>query len=101
MEFHEFGDGTKPAIVLLHAFGMHWKMWMPEIESFRREYDVILPALEGHEDENRTVFSSVQNNADQIISYLEKQNRREIFAICGASLAGRSPSLSSLKTGCG
>jgi pimeloyl-ACP methyl ester carboxylesterase len=88
MEFKEFGEQDKPVILLIHGFCMPWNVWQPQIGAFSKEYHVIVPALEGHEDQNQTTFTSVENNSNQILDYLEKHNYKEIFAICGLSLGG-------------
>lgn len=88
MEFKEFGDRDKPTVLLIHGFLMSWKMWGPEIEALSKDYHVIVPILEGHQEKNQGIFTSVENNSNQIINYLEKHNSREVFAICGLSLGG-------------
>ncbi|GKX66566.1 alpha/beta fold hydrolase [Inconstantimicrobium mannanitabidum] len=86
MVFKEFGQQNKPIVVLIHGFLMPWKMWEPQIEEFSKEYHVIVPILEGHQKNNQNIFTSIENNSNQIIDYLEKHNFKEIFAICGLSL---------------
>lgn len=88
MEFKEFGEKNKPIIILIHGFCMSWKLWNSQIQSFMKDYHVIVPVLEGHEDNNHTTFTSVENNADKIIDYMGRHGYKEIFAICGLSLGG-------------
>jgi esterase/lipase len=88
MEFKEYGEKTKPIIILIHGFCMPWKLWMPQIESFKKDYHVIVPILEGHEERDQTTFTSVENNANIIIDYIKNHNYKEVFAICGLSLGG-------------
>ncbi len=86
MQFKEFGDHNNPALILIHGYGISWRMWLPHIERFRDTYHVIAPALAGHDIETLSDFESVEASAEAISSYVEKNLHGRVFAICGASL---------------
>ena len=99
MEMHEFGDRQSPVILLLHAFGMHWSMWQGVIDGLKDDYYILVPSLEGHEDKGRTVFTTVEHNAQSISDWLCENGYREIHAVIGVSLGGSlTIKLLSLKT---
>jgi pimeloyl-ACP methyl ester carboxylesterase len=88
MEVHTFGEKNKPVLVLLHAFGMHWSQWNKVADGLRKKYYIIVPSLEGHEDKNRTTFSSVEHNAASITDWLINNGCSNIYGIIGISLGG-------------
>ena len=99
VEMHEFGNGQSPAILLLHAFGMHWSMWQGVIDALKADYHVLVPSLEGHEDKQRTVFTTVEHNAQSISDWLCQNGYQKIYAVIGVSLGGSvTIKLLSLKT---
>ena len=38
MLVHEFIDGNKPVMVLVHGFLTPWQVWTPQIDSFRTKF---------------------------------------------------------------
>lgn len=99
MEMHEFGDVQAPAVLLLHAFGMHWSMWQGVIDALKTDYHVLVPSLEGHEDGQRTEFTTVEHNAQSVSDWLCQNGYRELYAVIGVSLGGAvTVKLLSLKT---
>jgi len=88
MEVHTFGEKGKPVLVLLHAFGMHWSQWNNVADKLQNKYYIIIPSLEGHEDSNRTIFSSVEKNATDIIDWLVQNGYSNISGLIGISLGG-------------
>ena len=88
VEVHEFGEKESPVILLLHALGMHWSMWQKVVDGLKNDYHILVPSLEGHEDENRTVFTTVAHNAKSVSGWLCKNGYKNIYAIIGVSLGG-------------
>lgn len=88
MRFNEFGDKNNPIILLIHGYGVSWKMWKPHIEVLQKEYFLIVPALDGLDEENDSNFISVEKSAEDIITYIKMNYEGSIYAICGASLGG-------------
>ena len=96
---HEYGDIQLPAVLLLHAFGMHWSMWQGVIEGLKTDYHILVPSLEGHEDEHRTVFTTVEHNALSLSDWLCQNGYKKLYAVIGVSLGGAvTVKLLSLKT---
>nr|WP_307991285.1 alpha/beta hydrolase [uncultured Niameybacter sp.] len=88
MRFEVFGDRNKEVILLIHGFGVTWKMWDPQIKAFAKEYHVIVPVLGAHDLEQPREFISVKDEARAIIDYVKANYNGELFAICGSSLGG-------------
>ena len=86
MRFLEFGNKKNKAIILIHGYGISWKMWLPQIDVFSEDYFVIVPVLDGHDTEKNSTFTTVEKAATDIIDYVTQLYGKHIFAICGASL---------------
>lgn len=88
MKFNVFGDSHRPIIVLIHGVQTPWQIWTTQIESFRKNYCVIVPALDGHEEDRKSEYYSIQNEAEQIEDYCKTNYGKDILAICGISMGG-------------
>lgn len=88
MRFKEFGLRKNKTIVLIHGVGISWKMWTEQINSFSNYYHIIVPILDGHDDENNSEFTSVKDSAEEIIKYIKKTRDGHVYAILGESLGG-------------
>lgn len=89
MEFHTFGYDTNPAIVLIHGMLTPWQIWEEVIEYFKKDYFVIVPELDGHTEENKSLFLAVEQESKTIKSYLSKRADGKVFMVCGLSMGGR------------
>lgn len=88
MQIHEFIDGKKPVMVLIHGILTPWQIWMPQITAFKERYNVYAVALNSHTEENVSEFVSVDPEAEEIIQYFLAQNIETIDVLCGLSLGG-------------
>lgn len=87
MRFLEFGNKNNKAIILIHGYDISWKMWMPQIDVFSKDYFVLVPVLDGHDTKNSSsTFTTIEKAATDIIDYAIQTYGEHIFAICGASL---------------
>ncbi len=88
MEFHTFGNKNNKAVVLIHGVLTPWQIWERQITALKEEYYIIVPALDGHIEAHESEFVSVENEAQQIESYISKENISSVFALCGLSMGG-------------
>jgi len=86
MLFKEFGNKQNKAIMLIHGYGISWRMWKPQIDVLSNDYYVIVPVLDGHDIENNSTFTTVEKAAADISDYVLQTYGKHVFAICGASL---------------
>lgn len=89
MLVHEFIDGNKPVMVLIHGVLTPWQIWTPQIEAFRRKYNIYAVALNGHTEEEASEFVSVKAEAESVIEYLMSKEIKTVDALCGISLGGK------------
>ena len=89
MVIHEFIDGNKPIMVLVHGVLTPWQVWAPQIDFFEDKYDVYAVALDAHLEDKESEFISVSDEADKIIKYFQEKNLMQIDVLCGISLGGK------------
>lgn len=88
MKFHVFGDEQAPIILLLHGIQTPWQIWQTQIEYFQKDYLVIAPALNGHEEDAESEFESLEKEVEEIEDYCLINGHKAIFAVCGLSMGG-------------
>jgi pimeloyl-ACP methyl ester carboxylesterase len=89
MIFKEFGDPSKPTIILIHGGGLSNWMWQPEIALLQNQYHIVTPILDGHGEAYDTAFESISKSAQQIIEYINQNCSGTVFAICGLSVGAQ------------
>lgn len=89
MVVHEFIDGNKPIMVLVHGVLTPWQVWTPQITFFRERYNVYAIALDAHIENKESTFISVTDEADKIIKHFQEKNIMQIDVLCGISLGGK------------
>ncbi len=89
MLIHEFLDGNKPIMVLVHGVLTPWQVWMPQINAFKDTYNIYAIALNAHTEEMASEFTSVSAEAEEIVRSLNAQNIDTIDVLCGISLGGK------------
>ena len=88
MNFKEYGDSKNKTIMLLHGGGLSWWNYRDEAEKLQNSFHVIIPILDGHSDSDRN-FTSIEDNALEIIDYILNNCNGHIYLIGGLSLGGQ------------
>ncbi|MBE6880223.1 MAG: alpha/beta hydrolase [Ruminococcaceae bacterium] len=88
MNFHTFGDKSRPAMLLIHGMLTPWQIWQEVAEKFSDEYFVIVPALDAHEEDTRSEFKSVEQEAEKIEKFCLANTSGDIAVMCGISMGG-------------
>lgn len=88
MFFHTFGDKSNGAVVLIHGVLTPWQIWERQIEFFKEKYFVVVPALDGHIEDQASEYLSVDDEAEKIENYINKELGGSVFAVCGLSMGG-------------
>lgn len=89
MLVHEFVQGNKPVMVLIHGVLTPWQVWTPQITAFREKYNVYAIALNAHTEENTSEFTTVQAEAKEVVQYFKEKNMDTLDVLCGISLGGK------------
>jgi len=84
----EYGKSNKDIIILIHAGGLSWWNYEEVSEILKSNYHVILPILDGHSGSDRD-FTSIENNANEIIEYIDNNYNGNVKLIGGLSLGAQ------------
>ena len=84
----EFGQQNPDVVMLLHGGGLSWWNYREVVELLAERYHVVLPVLDGHADSN-TPFTTIEDNAARLISYIDTHFSGQMLAIGGLSLGGQ------------
>ena len=82
----EYGKQNKDVVVLLHGGGLSWWNYRDAAEILSEDFHVVLPVLDGHGGEK---FTSTQDNAARIISYIDEYFGGQVAVLGGLSLGGQ------------
>ena len=88
MNIKEYGDSKNNTIMLLHGGGLSWWNYRDEAEKLQNNFHVIIPILDGHSDSDKN-FTSIEDNAQEIIDYITNNYEGHIHLIGGLSLGGQ------------
>ena len=88
MVVKEYGKSNKDIIILLHGGGLSWWNYEEVSEILKSNYHVILPILDGHSGSDRD-FTSIENNANEIIEYIDNNYNGNVKLIGGLSLGAQ------------
>lgn len=88
MKFTEYGEKQKDTIILLHGGGLSWWNYREAAELLEGEYHVMLPILDGHAGSDLP-FTTIEDNASEIISFIDENLSGSVRLIGGLSLGGQ------------
>lgn len=88
MKYVEYGKKNTDVILLLHGGGLSWWNYREVAEMLQMDYHVILPILDGHAGSD-VDFSSIEDNAVNIINFIDERFYGKVFLIGGLSLGGQ------------
>ena len=84
----EFGKQHRDTMVLLHGGGLSWWSYREVAKRLAEQYHVVLPVLDGHADSDAP-FTTIEDNAARLISYIDAHFGGQVLAIGGLSLGGQ------------
>ena len=88
MTVMEYGQQNPNVIMLLHGGGLSWWNYREVAQQLAEQYHVVLPVLDGHADSDAP-FTTIEDNAARLISYIDTYFGGQILAIGGLSLGGQ------------
>ena len=88
MNYIEYGKENNDVIILLHGGGLSWWNYKDVAEILQTDYHVILPILDGHAGSDKP-FTTIENNASEIIEFINSEFGGSILLIGGLSLGGQ------------
>ena len=88
MKYVEYGQENKEVIIFLHGGGLSWWNYREVAELLQDDYHVVLPILNGHAGSDKD-FVSIEENADDIMTFIDEKFGSSVFAIGGLSLGAQ------------
>ena len=88
MKIIEYGKENPEVIMLLHGGGLSWWNYREEANLLKETYHVVLPILDGHADSDAP-FTTIEENAKELVSYIDESFQGTVLAIGGLSLGGQ------------
>ena len=84
----EFGQQNSDVVMLLHGGGLSWWNYREVAVRLAERNHVVLPVLDGHADSDAP-FTTIEDNANRLISCIDDHFGGQILAIGGLSLGGQ------------
>lgn len=88
MNYVEYGKGNSNVIILLHGGGLSWWNYKEIAEILQTNYHIIIPILDGHAGSDKR-FTTIENNALEIIEFINDKLDGSVLLIGGLSLGGQ------------
>ena len=88
MHYVEYGKENNNTILLLHGGGLSWWNYEEVAKSLQDDYHIILPILDGHAESDKP-FTTIADNAAEIITFIDTHLGGSVFLIGGLSLGGQ------------
>ena len=88
MTIHEFGKENKETILLIHPSVVKWDYFENVIPLLQKNYHLLVPALPGYDFDNDSDFTSVEQIASELNTWLKKEGYPELYAVYGCSMGG-------------
>ena len=88
MKVIEYGKENKEKILFLHGGGLSWWNYCEIAELLQTRYHIIIPILDGHAGSEKD-FISIEDNASEIIEYIDENCDGKLLLMGGLSLGGQ------------
>ena len=88
MQYVEYGKENNDVILLLHGGGLSWWNYEEVAKALQKDYHIILPILDGHAESDRP-FTTIEDNAAEIIEYIDTHLGGSVLLMGGLSLGGQ------------
>lgn len=89
MDFKIFGKVGEPTIILIPGLGVSYEIFLPLIGILEDKCHIIAAQVDGFTMGKHTAFTSVDDQAGQIIGYIKGQFDGKIECAYGLSLGGK------------
>ena len=89
MQYREYGKEHAETMLFLHGGGLSWWNYREAAEILQKKYHVILPVLDGHAESDRH-FTTIEDNAAEIIAFAEEHCGGRLLLIGGLSLGAQT-----------
>ena len=89
MNFRTFGNTIAPTLMLIPGLGVSYEIFLPLIELVQDRFHVIAVEVDGFTLDRYTEFTSVDDQARQIVEYVREHHGAHLNVAYGLSLGGK------------
>ena len=89
MTFNTYGDSKNPALLLIPGLGVTFEIFLPLIELTKDKYYIVAVGIDGFLMGKESQFTSVDDQAVQIIGYIREHLNGHLDVAYGLSLGGK------------
>lgn len=89
MDFKVFGQRELPSLLLVPGLGVSYEIFLPLIHLLEPHFCIIAVQVDGFTLGRHTQFTSIDDQADQVIDYISREHKGKIHCAYGLSLGGK------------
>ena len=89
MNFQTFGNEKAPTLLLIPGLGVSYEIFLPLIRLMEDKFRIIAAEVDGFTLGKNTCFSSVDDQAAQVIDYIKNNYSGRLNCAYGLSLGGK------------
>lgn len=89
MDFKEFGKVGSPSLLLIPGLGVSYEIFLPLIHLLEDRFHVVAAQIDGFTLGEHTKFTSVDDQAAQVISFVKSSFAGSLDCAYGLSLGGK------------
>jgi len=89
MDFKRFGKEGAPTLMLIPGLGVSYEIFLPLIDLLKGNFDIIAVQVDGFTLGKYTRFTSIDDQAAQVIAYVKEQRDGHLDCAYGLSLGGK------------
>lgn len=89
MNFNVFGNKNAPTLMLIPGLGVSYEIFIPLVNILENDFHIIAVEVDGFVIGKHTQFTSVDDQAVQVIDYVKKNYEGRLDCVYGLSLGGK------------
>ena len=89
MTFKTYGKKGRPGLLLIPGLGVSYEIFLPLIEILKERFDIIAVGIDGFLLGEESRFTSVDDQAAQVIQYVRENLEGHLDVAYGLSLGGK------------
>ena len=89
MNFQTFGNAKAPTLLLIPGLGVSYEIFLPLIQRMEDKFRIIAAEVDGFTLGKHTQFTSVDDQAAQVIDYIQNNYAGHLDCAYGLSLGGK------------
>ena len=89
MTFNTYGDKANPSLLLIPGLGVSYEIFLPLIDILKDQFHIVAAGIDGFLLGKESAFTSVDDQAGQIIEYVQENLGGRLDCAYGLSLGGK------------